>query len=196
MAEQTHSIESLFFSLSLFCTLFLSVSFFLVFLQPTHPLSHLILDRFSCAVPVDLGSFRMLGEKLGSELAIKFLHYKISTSWRCKDGGEEQRGDTCFPRELEAKQGLMGRSWLKLLLLLYSHTWLVKTLQSSQRGADLKTCCRFIDTSPGARLQNFWEFFKWQLTGINRKLKYSWRKMYGRLILAKTSRIHWNIYAM
>lgn len=39
-------------------------------------------------VPVELGSFCMLREKPGSELAITFLHYKILTSWRCEEGGE------------------------------------------------------------------------------------------------------------
>lgn len=34
----------------------------------------------------------MLREEPGSELAITFLHYKILTSWWCKEGGEGQQG--------------------------------------------------------------------------------------------------------
>lgn len=42
-------------------------------------------------VPVDSGSFCMLREKPGSELAITFLHYKILTSWRCEEGEKRQQ---------------------------------------------------------------------------------------------------------
>lgn len=56
-----------------------------------HLLFQLILERFSCMVPVDLGSFCMLREKPGSELAITFLHYKILTSWRCEEGEKRQQ---------------------------------------------------------------------------------------------------------
>lgn len=55
-------------------------------------LYQLILDRFSCVVPADWSSFCMLREEPGSELAITFLHYKILTSWWCKEGGEGQQG--------------------------------------------------------------------------------------------------------
>lgn len=75
-------------------SIFFPISFFFFFSFCTlHLLSQLILERFSCVVSVDLGSFCMFRETPGSELAITFLHYKILTSRRCEEGGARQRGD-------------------------------------------------------------------------------------------------------
>lgn len=85
MGEQTHYIESFYSKL-----FFRSILSFCIL----HSLSQLILDMFSCVAPVDLDSFCMLREKPGSELAIKFLHYKVLTSWRCEgveSGGKGRR---------------------------------------------------------------------------------------------------------
>lgn len=65
----------------------------------------------------------MLKEKLGCELAIKFLHYKISTSWRCEEGEEGAAGDGFSPVSLK---GLGSKAWadgtkLIKVLLQYSH---------------------------------------------------------------------------
>ncbi len=70
-------------------------------------------------VPVDSSSFCMLREKPGSELAITFLHYKILTSWRCKEG-RGAAGDgfsAVFPRgQRGSKAGVDGTELIKVLL--------------------------------------------------------------------------------
>lgn len=109
MGEQTESLNS---KLDLFP---ISLSFCIL-----HLLSQLILERFSCVVPVDLGSFCMFREKLGSELAITFLHYKILTSWRCEEGGERNgRGRflrSFSPRRAGSKAYADGTELIKVLL--------------------------------------------------------------------------------
>lgn len=67
----------------------------------------------------------MLREKPSSELAIKFLHYKISTSWWCEEeGGEGGRQGDGFspvsPKGAGSKARADGTELIKVLLQ-YSH---------------------------------------------------------------------------
>lgn len=64
----------------------------------------------------------MLREKPGSELAIKFLHYKISTSWRCEESGGGQKG-TVSRQGLESKAWADGTELIKAAVTIFTPVW-------------------------------------------------------------------------
>lgn len=76
-----------------------ALNLFILNVFPQSVLSFCILlpasfsNGFSCGPFLgELSSFCMFRVKPGSELAIKFLHYILSISWPCKEGGELQQG--------------------------------------------------------------------------------------------------------
>jgi len=64
--------------------------------------------------------------ELGSELAIKFLHYMVSTSWQCEEDGEWQQGTLWphfFPLGVGRKVKADGTQLIKATTAVFTSIW-------------------------------------------------------------------------